>query len=130
MTWSRLEDELGTHPKLHAAGRDLGENGRVIALGFFVLALMWSNRHLTDGYVPDAVIDWFSSYVTDPKAIAEALSKAGLFERNDGGYHIHDFSTYNPSAVEIKRKRQADALRKAKEREALNKRLTGVLAES
>jgi hypothetical protein len=106
MPWTRLDDELATHQKLHQAGRDLGENGRVIALGFFSLALMWCNKHLTDGYLPDAVIDGFTSHVSNPQNVAEALSKAGLFERNEGGYHIHDFHDYNQSAETVRKRRK------------------------
>jgi hypothetical protein len=120
--WSRLDDELLDHPKISLAARELGlKNGRVIVLGFYVMALMWTNRHLTDGVLSDAVIDGFSHYVIKPASIADALAHAGLFDRQEAGYRIHDFRDYNPSAVEIKRRRREDRDRKAAERAAERK---------
>src|SRR5262247_3351730 len=107
--WSRLDDGLLDHPKVSAAARVLGtKNGRVTVIGFYAMALMWTNRHLTDGVLPDAVIEGFSSYATNPAAIADALARAGLFDKHEAGYRIHDFRDYNPSAAEIKHRRKVD----------------------
>lgn len=124
--WSRLDDKFPRHPKVQQAGRDLGENGRALAMSLFIEALCWSNEFLTDGYLPDAAIDGFSSVrnpdgiQTDssrtPQEVAEALCRAGMFERNEHGYHIHDFDHYNPSAASIKEKRRNDVLRKSQQK--------------
>jgi hypothetical protein len=117
--WSKLDDGLLDHPKVSAAARELAtKNGRVIVIGFYSMALMWRNRHLTDGVLSDAVIEGFGSYVSKPAAIADALMHAGLFERHEAGYRIHDFRDYNPSAVEIKHRRRVDRARKAEARKA------------
>jgi hypothetical protein len=116
--WARLDDELLDHPKVSIAGRAIGKNGRVIAIGFYAMSLMWSNKHLSDGFLPEPVLEGFSVYVVNPLAIADALAKAGLFDRDKeaGGYRIHDYKDHNPSAAAIKRKRKADRDRKALER--------------
>ena len=111
--WSRLDDELLDHPKVSHAAQVLGrKDGRVLVIGFYVTALMWSNRHLTDGFLSDAAICSFSGYVPKPVTIADALVLAGLFDRTEKGYKIHDFRDYNPSAADIKRKRREDRERK------------------
>jgi len=116
--WARLADELIDHQKIFAAGKLLGKNGPGIALGFYVVTLLWSNRHLTDGHVPIDIIKSFP-HVADPAKVAEALVTAGLFERNGKGYQIHDFTEFgNPTAAGIKEKRRRDMLRKRHEREA------------
>src|SRR5262249_29679088 len=48
---ARVLDELLDHPKLAVAGQRLGKNGGAIALGFYVAALLWCNRQLTDGVI-------------------------------------------------------------------------------
>jgi hypothetical protein len=114
--WARLEDELLDHPKISQAGRAIGKNGRVIAIGFYAVALMYCNRHLSDGYLRFDVVEGFASYVFNPLAVADALATAGLLDKTDTGYRIHDYREYNPSAAEIKRRRKADRVRKAERR--------------
>jgi hypothetical protein len=121
--WSRLDDALFDHPKVNTAARKIGgKNARVIVIGFYSMALMYTNRHLTDGVLPDSVIDGFSSHVLNPASIADALAHAGLFERQNAGYRIHDFRDYNPSAAEIKQRRREDRDRKAAARRGGNGR--------
>jgi hypothetical protein len=119
--WTRLDDALMDHRKVFAAGDAIGngkygKNGPVIALGFYALALMWSNKQLQDGFLPMAVIKKFSSYVDNPQHIADAFVKAGLFEKTEGGYLIHDYTDYNHTASEVRKKRRDDRDRKAESR--------------
>src|SRR5205085_11324439 len=106
--WARLDDELLDHEKVSVAGRAIDrKNGRVIAIGFFSMALMWANKHLSDGVLPIEVIEGWGSYVGNPLAVADALATAGLLEDHAKGYRIHDFTDYNPTAAQV-RKRRAD----------------------
>lgn len=115
--WSRLDDALIDHTKVFIAGEMIGKNGPACALGFYAVGLMWSNRHLTDGFLPMAVVKGFA-HVQDPLSVADALVKAGLWERNGGGgYQIHDFADFNLKASKVKAKRRRDKVRKQKERE-------------
>jgi hypothetical protein len=116
--WTRLDDELIDHMKIFNAGAKLGRNGPAIALGFYAIGLMWSNRHLTDGFLPYEVVRSFR-HVSNPASVADALTTAGLWEKNGNGFQIHDFADFgNPTAASIKAKRRRDRLRKAHEREA------------
>jgi hypothetical protein len=114
--WARLDDELIDHRKIFAAGEALGKNGPAIALGFYAVGLMWSNKHLTDGYLPLVIVKSFR-HVDQPICVADALTKAGLWEKNGNGFVIHDYAEFgNPSASKVKAKRRRDRLRKQKER--------------
>jgi hypothetical protein len=117
--WSRLVDELIDHPKVFRAGKRIGKNGPAIALGFYSVGLMWTNKHLTDGFLPTSTVENFR-HVDHPLAVADALAHAGLFDKTDGGYQIHDFEDWNPSAKTIKRKLKTDRLRKRAERAGNN----------
>jgi len=109
--WARLDDALIDHRKVWIAGEAIGKNGAGLAVGFFAIALMWTSKHLTDGFLPRAVVNGFR-HVDDPMRIADALTQAGLFDQVDGGFRIHDFHDYNPSATKVLAKRKADRARK------------------
>jgi hypothetical protein len=115
--WTHLDDALIDHRKVFAAGAKLGKDGPAIAIGFYAVALMWTNKHLTDGVLTKEVIRSFP-HVSNPTTVADALRTAGLFDAHDDGYRIHDFNDVNPSAAKIKRRRREDKLRKQREREA------------
>src|SRR4030095_7801583 len=113
--WARLDDELIDHQKVFTAGELIGKNGPAIALGFYTVGLLWCCKHLTDGELPMSVVSSFR-HVANPRSIADARAKAGLWDKNGNGYHIHDFEDFNPSAASVKRKRKQDRLRKREER--------------
>jgi hypothetical protein len=113
--WARLDDELIDHRKVFEAGKRLGPNGPAIALGLYAVGLMWCNKQLTDGFIPISSLQKFP-HVAKPLHVADALVAAGLLDKVEGGFMIHDFSDHNPSAKAIKRKRHEDAVRKRQER--------------
>ncbi len=118
--YARLDDELMDHVKIFAAGELIGKNGPAIALGLYAVGLMWSNKHLTDGHIPTSVLKSFH-HVSKPADVADALVSAGLWERDTGGFRIHDFADFgNPIAAHIKAKRRKERLRKARERANAN----------
>ena len=113
--WARLDDQLIDHRKIILAGELIGRNGAGLAIAVYAIALMWSNKHLTDGHLPLAVVKSFHQ-VERPVAIADALVRAGLWEKNGNNeFVIHDYRDFNPSAAEVKRKRASDRQRKTKE---------------
>jgi hypothetical protein len=114
--WARLDDGLIDHRKVFIAGEAIGKNGAAVAIGFFAVGLMWTNKHLTDGYLPLAVVKSFR-HVDRPIAVANALTKAGLWDRNGSGWVIHDYHDFNFTASQIKAKRARDRRRKHEERE-------------
>jgi len=116
MTWSKFDDAAPKSPKAVAAGND--------AWSLWAAAIMYCNRHLTDGYITLAALasDCLPCPIAPAKArkLAEQLCAVrarpdgvGLFEHADGGiYKVHDFLDWNPSKVEVEAKRKLDRERK------------------
>lgn len=79
---------------------------------------------LTDGHVADASVSMLS-HVRRPLECLHELVKAGLLERVNNGYQIHDYLDFNESAETVKRRRESDRKRKASSRNP-----AGIQAES
>lgn len=116
MSWSKFDDAAPKNPKAVIAGNE--------AWSLWAAAVMYCNRHNTDGYVTLAAlaVDCLPRPIPPAKArkLADALCNArarpegkGLFEldRNDM-YRVHDFLDWNPSKVEVESKRKIDRDRK------------------
>lgn len=103
MTWVRIDDGFLTHPKVLKAGL----HGRALWLA----ALVWSARERTDGLIGPYMLAPLAALadieVADVGAVAERLVEVGLFEPDEGGYRIHDYLDYNPSAGEVDEMRKA-----------------------
>jgi hypothetical protein len=117
--WIKLDDNAIDNPKFYAAARHLGRHGHARAFAVYMAGLCYSNGHLTDGFVSDQVVSAFKCD-RKPHEIALVLSfpDVRLWQREEGGFRIHDYHVYNPKAKEIKDKRARDAERKRLEREA------------
>lgn len=102
MPWGRLDDSLYDHPKLDALG-----DRRLEGVGLLAVAVSWSNRRLTDGFIPAGRVALLGGTIE----IADALVAAGLFDEAEGGYAIHDFLDYNDAKVDVLSRRAANALR-------------------
>lgn len=103
MPWGRLDDGLYDHPKLGDLGRS-----KLPAVGLWTLAISWSNRRLTDGFVPTERI----AMLGGTRSIAETLVTAGMFDHAEGGYTIHDFLEFNESRETVEIRREHDRKRK------------------
>lgn len=111
--WAKLDDGAPDHPKFAAAGAAIGRDGATIAFGFYGRGLCYTNKHLTDGFLPLGVVKTWSDRA---EKIAAALVGAALWEDASGGYRIHDFHDHNPHADEVRAKREFDRLRKENKR--------------
>lgn len=111
--WVKIDDRIVDHPKMYAAARHLGRHGHVRAFSVYVAGLCYANSHLTDGVLTKAVI---ASFRIDRKpldvAAVLAYDDVRLWESIENGYRIHDYHVMNPTADEIKIKRDWDAKRK------------------
>jgi hypothetical protein len=110
--WSKLDDALLDHRKVIAAGDRIGKNGAVLAIGLYCIGLMWTNKQLSDGYLPTGVVKRFPC--EQPLKMAQALVGARLWEKAKGGFKIHDFHDWNFTAHEIQLRRKAERERKRK----------------
>ncbi len=123
--WSKLDDALIDHRKLFTAGDLIGKNGAAIALGLYAVGLMWTNKHLTDGDLPIAVVKRFR-HCDAPLSVAAALVRAGLWERKNGSFRVHDFHDHNPHASDVKAHRaEVSKVRSAAGKEGAKARWKG-----
>lgn len=119
MTWFRVDDRLGTHPKLDALAEALGGDWQAYgaACSLWLLAGCWSAQHGTGGHVPRHrlhMLAHFPAEVVD-RAV-DALVFCRLWDATPKGIAFHDWDDFNPSEDDA-------AARKAeqKERKRLNK---------
>lgn len=98
-----LKDGIRSNRKLIKAGPE--------ACWLWVVAIDYSRCELLDGFVPEDVVPLLAKF-KDAAKLAERLVDAGLFERVDGGYQIHDFHDFNDSADTVRAKRARDLERK------------------
>lgn len=99
MTWAKLSDDFWCHPKI------AGLSDRAFRL--HVNAICWSAALETDGVIEPGILP----SLRGTQAAVRELERAGLWERVDGGWAIHDFLRYNPSrsSLEERRSRRAQA---------------------
>jgi hypothetical protein len=98
MAWARLDDNFYDHPKVAAL---LEEPDGWAALGFWTACLAWAHKHTrkpgkTPGFVPRATVTQMDRGLGTGFALL--LVKAELWETAEGGWMVHDFDQYLPSA--------------------------------
>lgn len=119
MTWVKIDDRFYGHRKAMRAWRTRG------ALGLHLLALTYCASHETDGLVDEAFVAEKLPGVREHDRTVTALIDAGLWEPTDGGWQIHDYLNYNPSAAELAERRRKEAARKAAARAAKSRQRPG-----
>jgi hypothetical protein len=113
VSWGRVDDGMLEHEKWLRV-EELGGWAECVAV--WTACLLYANRQSTDGAVP---ITWLRRGTPlGPRALkaADVLVEAGLFERAEGGYRIHDFLEYNESKSRRLERRDATAKRVADHR--------------
>lgn len=104
MVWFRVDDGLPTSEWVMRIPR----RHRAASIGLWTLAGAWSAKELTDGRIPDFMIDELAA----TKAIAQQLVDAGAWERTDDGYRFTRWSPEQPTREQVTASRQAEADRK------------------
>jgi hypothetical protein len=101
MPWVKLDDRFPSHRKIAL----LSDR----AFRLHVSAMCWCAENLTDGRIGDRELGLVTR-VRGVKATAKQLEDAGLWDRTEDGWEIHDYLDYNPSReqVLIERKRNAE----------------------
>lgn len=97
MTWAKVDDGFLDHPKVLRAGED--------AANLYLRALIWCNKHLTDGHIPREALRALSMRSGLP-ALAGRLVAVGLWEETAEGWYVHDFAAHNPLRADVEAKRQ------------------------
>lgn len=123
MGWVRIDDAFYDHAKF-----DVGPIGEAL----WLRGLAWSNRNLTDGFIPShklsTLIDVggvgeatpefnergavrLDCVAVDVFMLADRLVKAGLWHAVPDGYEIHDYARYQKTADQIRSERERERKR-------------------
>jgi hypothetical protein len=113
MSWARLDDAYYRHPKVQAAG--------AYGMCLDIAGICYAADHATDGFIPDVALPTLLAFAnrTQHKEAAAQLVKVGRWLRDEdrGGWWVHDFLDYNPSAADRSKASQAAKQRAAASRE-------------
>lgn len=105
MAWVKIDDQAPRKGKMLKAGP--------AACWLWVCGIAHCQSQLTDGFISFDVLPMIGvAGVTRCRKLAEALVGAGLFERADGGYTVHDYLDHNPTRAAVIARRAEDAERK------------------
>lgn len=97
MSWIKLDDQIARHPKFIKAGP--------IASWLWVCGQSFCAQYLTDGFIPAEAVSSLGR-INQPEKHAQRLVDVGLWDRESGGYRVHDYHDYQPSKVEVERRRE------------------------
>jgi hypothetical protein len=111
MPWVKLDDRFPSHRKIAL----LSDR----AFRLHISALCWCSENLTDGRISDRELT-LVAHIRGLKATAMQLEDAGVWDRTDDGWVIHDFLDYNPSREQVIAERKKNAERQEKFRRRKN----------
>jgi hypothetical protein len=111
MPWVKLDDRFPSHRKIAL----LSDR----AFRLHVSAICWCSENLTDGRIADRELTLLAK-IRGIKTTAQQLADAGLWDRVDGGWQIHDYLDYNPSRAQVLADRKKNAERQERFRQRRN----------
>lgn len=123
MTWVKIDDKIGTHPKVTAAG-DL----YLESLGLWVAGVAHANGHHTDGRIGKHELRSLAPTDAVPleRLVAIAANLVATCRWHDEGSHwrIHGYENEQEEALKsnVEQKREYERLRKRAQREAAKQR--------
>jgi hypothetical protein len=108
MTWFRIDDKFGEHPKVRRLAKD-----RVAAVGLWTLCGIWCADNTSDGFVPSEVVRRH-----DPRLrLAKRLVEVGLWHestsQDEVGFEFHQWSEHQPTRAEVELRRKKTAAKVA-----------------
>jgi hypothetical protein len=115
VAWFKVDDKLHSSRKLLSIPRRY----RLGCLGLWTIAGSWSADQLTDGRVPDYMVEeWGGS-----KTLIDWLVKADLWQEVSEGTQFKNWGEYQPTKadVEAERDKNREKLRKWRERNQVTK---------
>lgn len=104
MSWARLDDQLPYHRKIRALPPPLVKP----CYALYVASLQFAQAHGTDGRILREDLRWLLPSAPPPtKAEVAALVRVRLWDGHPaGGWTVHDYLDYNPSAAQRRAKAQ------------------------
>ncbi len=108
MTWVKIDDLVTEHPKCVGLSCE--------AWTMWLHGLTYSSRNLTDGVIPDAILNRISPCRRPKKAAAELVA-AGLWERIENAHSVHDYAKHQRTRDEVQNARASAIERQKRSRE-------------
>ncbi|WP_198407106.1 hypothetical protein [Nocardia terpenica] len=110
MPWFKVDDGFAnSRPVLRIPRRYRGT-----AIGLWTLAGTWCAKELTDGFVPDYLLEELGGTAR----VAALLVDAELWEPADGGWRFCGWEKYQPTRAQVLAERDKEADRKRRWRES------------
>lgn len=103
MAWFKVDDGFHSSRKLLR----IPKRTRWAAAGLWAVAGSWSADQLTDGHVPNYMLNEWGA----PPAAPESLVDAGLWERASDGYVFYNWHEYQPRKEDVDAERAASRAR-------------------
>lgn len=108
MTWARLDDGCNSNAKLTVLTD--------AAFRLWVCGLVYAQKELTDGFIPQSILKTFAVKRGLKGAIAELTTslirgKAPLWHEVEGGYQVHDFLDWNERREDVLAAREKNRMR-------------------
>lgn len=117
MSWLKLDDQFVDHPKILRAAQELGgRHARPRIIAAWVAAASYASRHLTDGFIASSAIGTVLAHERRPNELVAAFVSASLWVEVEGGFEIHDYLEFNPSAAQVRKRREYQRDHKARSR--------------
>jgi hypothetical protein len=104
MPWFNVDDGFSNSKPVMRIPRRY----RAVAIGVWTLTGAWSAKELTDGFIPDAVLE---EYGATPKII-DLLVDAGLWETNPNGVRFQNWAKWQRTKQQVLDYRSAETERK------------------
>lgn len=102
MAWVRIDDQARSHRKVLSAG--------AAGAWLWICGLMYCNsQKARDGFIPEEAVAVLYP-IPGWRREAARLVTIGLWERVTGGYLVHDYHDYQPSAEDAERIREQRAI--------------------
>ena len=114
MSWFKVDDSFPQHRKVLRIPR----KHRMACIGLWMSGAAWCSRHLSDGWLDKFLIEELGG----SDDLAALLIEVGLWI--DKGDHVlfHDWSDYQTTRAQVDEKKEKDAERKRKSREAFDRK--------
>jgi hypothetical protein len=106
--WVKLDDQFYMNPKVLAVGPQ--------GVALHLAGMCWTAGQLTDGHIPTHILPTLAGMAGVPQRIHNRLTDEGLWDVVTGGWQIHDWLEWNPSAEKVKAERAAARDRMARHR--------------
>lgn len=114
MPWFKVDDGFANARQVLSIPR----RHRCKAIGLWTLAGTWAAKELTDGFIPDYLIETLGATPND----AQQLVYSGLWSRVEHGYQVVGWDKYQFTKTQVMERRANEAERKQRAREAKRQR--------